>query len=276
MTVAADLKDPALFVPEFLEILEARDFTPNERFFRLNWDKPYDAGQFVEVSVMGVGEAPISISSSPTRGPFLEMCVRAVGNVTRAMQKLGPGDLLGIRGPFGRGFPYEEFEGRDVLFVAGGLGIIPLRSLIQYVIDRRDDYGKVTILYGSKNPGELLYPEETAEWAAREDIDFRVTVDRPDNEWKGNVGVITTLFADLEVDASRTAAAVVGPPVMYKFVVSELFELGIPAHQIWMSLERRMKCGVGKCGHCQINGKFCCLDGPVFNYAELQHLQEGI
>ena len=276
MSLATDPVESALYTPEFLKIEEARDFTPNERFFRLAWDAAYDPGQFVEVSVMGVGEAPISISSSPTRGKYLEMCVRAVGNVTKAMQALGTGEYLGVRGPFGHGFPAETFEGRDVLFVAGGLGIIPLRSLIQYVIDRRDAFGDVKILYGAKNPGELLYPEETAVWAESGDIDFQVTVDRPDATWKGNVGVITTLFRKVDVDPEKTVAAVVGPPVMYKFVVGELFVLGIPARDIWMSLERRMKCGVGKCGHCQINGKFCCQDGPVFNYAELQHLQEGI
>jgi NAD(P)H-flavin reductase len=204
------------------------------------------------------------------------MCVRAVGNVTKAMRTLGKGDLIGIRGPFGHGFPVEAFEGKDVLFVAGGLGIIPLRSLIQYVMDQRDAFGNVKILYGAKNPGELLYPEETAAWADLADVDFHVTVDRPDGNWKGNVGVITTLFRHVEIDPEKTVAAVVGPPVMYKFVVGELFVLGIPARDIWMSLERRMKCGVGKCGHCQINGKFCCQDGPVFNYAEMQHLREGI
>lgn len=276
MSLATDHAGTSLYTPRFLRIEKARDFTPHERFFRLEWDAPYDPGQFVEVSVMGVGEAPISISSSPTRGGCLEMCVRAVGNVTRAMQTLGEGDFLGIRGPFGHGFPVEAFEGRNVLFVAGGLGIIPLRSLIEYVVDRRGDFGDVKILYGAKTPAELLYPEETAEWAERGDIEFHVTVDRPDAGWKGNIGVITTLFRKAEVDPEKTVAAVVGPPVMYKFVVGELFVAGIPARDIWMSLERRMKCGVGKCGHCQINGKFCCQDGPVFNYAELQHLQEGI
>ncbi|MBI4758955.1 MAG: FAD/NAD(P)-binding protein [Chloroflexi bacterium] len=235
-----------------------------------------DPGQFVEVSAFGIGEAPISVSSSPTRGDTFELCVRAVGNVTNALHRMAPGATVGIRGPFGRGFPVEEMRGRNVLFVAGGLGLVPLRSLIHAVLDMRQDFGAVTILYGTKNPSELLFRNELAQWEARDDVDYQVTVDVADESWRGNVGVITTLFRGLPVDPRNTVAVIVGPPVMYRFVIREVLGKGLPMGRILVSLERRMKCGVGKCGHCQINGVYVCQKGPVFTYAELRNLQEAI
>ncbi len=227
--------------------------------------------------MLGIGEAPISISSSPSRsnGTF-EMCVRNVGDLTNAMHNLEPGALLGIRGPFGNPFPIDKMKGRDVLFVAGGLGLPPLRSLINQVLDERGYFGRVIILYGTNEPSRILFQDELSEWAEREDVEFLMTVDRGDENWQGNVGVITTLFPKITINPRNTVATVVGPPIMYRFVLMELLGKGIPETQIYLSLERRMKCGVGKCGHCQINELYCCQDGPVFRYADIKGLEEAL
>jgi sulfhydrogenase subunit gamma (sulfur reductase) len=236
-----------------------------------------EPGQFVEVSLFGIGEAPISISSSPSRsnGAF-ELCVRRVGDVTSAMHGLEPGDVLGVRGPFGMGFPLDKMRGKDVLFAAGGLGLAPLRSLINQVLDERGFFGRVIILYGTKNPGEILFRDEIQEWAERDDVEFHMTVDRGDESWKGHVGVITTLFPRITFNPRNIVAATCGPPIMYRFVLMEMLGKGIPETQIYLSLERRMKCGVGKCGHCQINELYCCQDGPVFRYADIKGLEEAL
>jgi len=253
--------------------------TELEKFFALRFPDGralgHQPGQFVEVSLWGIGEAPISICSSPTDAEGFELCVRASGSVTNALHRLEAGSQVGIRGPFGRGYPMSEMEGSDVLVVAGGIGLAPLRSVIRYVLAHRDRYGRLIILYGAKHPSELLFTEELRDWERREDVELHLTVDRPDEAWQGHVGVITTLFPRLTLQAAQTFAVVTGPPVMYRFVLLELLGKGIPLDQILFSLERRMKCGIGKCGHCQINGKYCCQDGPVFTFPELKVLWEA-
>jgi sulfhydrogenase subunit gamma (sulfur reductase) len=236
-----------------------------------------EPGQFVEVSLMGIGEAPISITSSPSRtnGTF-ELCVRRIGALTSAMHRLVPGDVIGVRGPFGHGFPIGRMRGKDILFAAGGLGLPPLRSLINQVLDERGAFGRVIILYGTNHPSAVLFKDELDEWAARDDVEFHLTVDRGSDDWTGNVGVITTLFPKITINPRNTVAATVGPPIMYRFVLMELLGKGIPETQIYLSLERRMKCGVGKCGHCQINDLYCCQDGPVFTYAQIKGLEEAL
>jgi NAD(P)H-flavin reductase len=199
-----------------------------------------------------------------------------VGDVTSALHNLSEGAAIGVRGPFGTGFPLDKFRGKDILFAPGGLGLAPARSVINQVLDERGSYGRVILLYGAKNPGELLFKDELDAWSKREDVEFHVTVDRGDAEWKGNVGVITTLFPKISVNPRNTVAITIGPPVMYRFVLMELLGKGIPEGQIWMSLERRMKCGVGKCGHCQINGLYCCQQGPSFSYAQLKGVEEAV
>lgn len=237
----------------------------------------HSPGQFVQVSILGVGEAPISISSSPSRSNgFFQLCIRRVGDLTNAIHKLKPGAIVGIRGPFGRGFPIQEFRGKDILFIAGGLGMAPLRSLITEVLDERGNYGRVIILYGARSPQDLLFRDELVEWASRKDVELHLTVDCPDDNWKHCVGVITTLFTEVEVFPRNTAAVVVGPPVMYGFVLEELKKINIPKGNIWMSFERRMKCGVGKCGHCQLNHLYTCQSGPSFSFAEIEYVQEAL
>jgi len=236
----------------------------------------FEPGQFVEVSLRGVGEAPISICSSPTHRNSFELCVRAVGRLTRALHRLEAGDKIGIRGPFGVGFPITKLMGHDLLMVAGGIGIAPLRSLINYVMDNRRDFGKVQVLFGCKNPQNMLFKDEITTWQQRLDVNFSCTVDEADPEWMGNVGVITTLIPNVDIDPENTFAVIVGPPVMYRFVIAELLKKGIPEERIVLSLERHMKCGLGKCGHCQIHDIYCCQDGPVFFYSRIKNLKGAI
>ncbi len=270
----------SLYLPRMAEVLRIRTLTEKEKVFTLRLEQgqslAHQPGQFVEVSLFGIGEAPISVSSSPTRNGTFELCVRAVGDVTNAMHRLQEGDWVGIRGPFGHGFPVAKMRGKDLLFAAGGLGLAPLRSLIQFVLDERPSFGRVIILYGARNPGELLFRDELEEWAHRNDVEFHLTVDRADASWTGHVGVITTLFPKVAVNPRSTVAVTCGPPIMYRFVLIELLAKGLPENQIYLSLERRMKCGVGKCGHCQINGVYCCQEGPVFSYAQVKGLKEAI
>ena len=269
-----------VYMPTMARLLQVEQLTGLEKLFTLELPEGQslgnEPGQFVEVSLFGIGEAPISVSSSPGRsnGTF-ELCVRCVGDVTRAMHQLERGAQLGIRGPFGNPFPIDKMKGKDVLFAAGGLGLAPLRSLINEVLDQRSQFGRVIILYGTKQPSEILFKDELVQWAGRGDVEFHMTVDRGDKNWEGNVGVITTLFPKITINSRATVAATCGPPIMYRFVLMELLGKGIPETQIYLSLERRMKCGVGKCGHCQINGLYCCQDGPVFRYADIKGFEEA-
>ncbi len=277
----------SLFLPEQVRIIGQRELTSDTKLFDLSFENGqqlnHEPGQFVELSIAGVGEAPISVTSSPTRGvPSFELCVRSVGNVTSAFHNMKVGETVGIRGPFGKGFPVEELKERDLLFIAGGLGIAPLRSLINYVLDNRDYYNEVNILYGCRKPCEQMFEDEVSNWARRQDIYHESTVDYCPDEacWEGNVGVITELIPGVDIDLDNTYAVVCGPPVMYKFVLQELEKKELPHDQIYLSLERRMKCGVGKCGHCQINGAkeelYACQDGPVFNYELIKGFEEAI
>jgi sulfhydrogenase subunit gamma (sulfur reductase) len=270
-----------LFIPEMANIVKVEEMTALEKVFtvQLPGGRPLGnrPGQFVEVSVLGVGEAPISVTSSPSRSTeTFEMCVRKVGDVTAALHQLKAGDKVGIRGPFGHGFPIESFRGKDMLFAPGGLGLPPARSLINQVLDERALFGRVIILYGARTPAELLFKDELQRWAERSDVELLLTVDKGDETWSGNVGVITTLFKFISVYPRNTVAITVGPPVMYRFVLMELLGKGISEGNIYLSLERRMKCGIGKCGHCQINNVYACQSGPVFSYKELKGLEEAL
>jgi len=268
-----------LYLPRPAKITKVRQLTATEKLFELEFEDgselDHQPGQFVEVSIFGYGEAPISVSSSPTRKGSFELCVRAAGSLTGAMHKLPEGSTLGIRGPFGKGFDTEQLKDKDLLFIGGGIGIVPLRSLINYVLDNRGDYGKVTILYGAKTPDELLFVDELKAWEENPSVDYRVTVDTGDDAWQGHTGVITTLITDVQPDPDATYAVAVGPPIMYKFVLLSLKSKDFHDDHIIVSLERRMKCGVGKCGHCQINSIYVCQDGPVFNYAEIKDFPEA-
>jgi len=234
-------------------------------------------GQFIEVSIFGKGEAPISISSPPTRCDSLEICVRRAGKLTNALFALGKGSRLHIRGPYGRGFPVETLKGKKLLFVAGGLGLAPLRSLLLYVLDRRHEFDDLILMYGTNNPDNVLFKYELLSFFDREDIKYLYSVDRDEEGiWKQYVGVVTGLFDRTTLSPQDTYAVLCGPPIMYRFVVERLLRLGFPKEHIYMSLERMMKCGVGKCGHCAIGDKYCCTDGPVFNLSEIENIKEAI
>jgi sulfite reductase subunit B len=273
----------SVFCPQRADVLAVQPQTALETLYELRRvdGQPLNhaPGQFVQVSIPTVGECPISICSSPTRcldGRF-ELTVRRVGEVTAAIHRLQAGDEVGIRGPFGRGFDMKALAGHDMLVVAGGCALAPARSVIQYILDRRDAFGTFHLLYGARSAEELLFRDELAAWGVDPRIECLVTVDKGDASWRGHTGVVTRLFAHLShLDTANTRAVVIGPPVMFKFVMLELLGRGIAQEHIYFSLERRMKCGIGKCGHCQVNHVYACLDGPVFNYAEIIGVREAI
>lgn len=270
-----------LLVPKAANIIYKEKMTDIETLYKIRLDSGeplgHRPGQFIELSIFGIGEAPISIASSPGSGPEFELLVRRIGDVTSKLDTLDLGAKVGIRGPFGNGFNIEGLMGRNLLYIGGGCGLAPLRSLINYSLENRSEFKKITLLYGCKDPSSLLFGNDLETWGKMEDVDFRMTVDKCQSVecWEGNVGVITTLIPNVDIDPDTTMAIVVGPPVMYKYVIRELKQKGIPDENIIVSLERRMKCGVGKCGHCQINGVYVCLEGPVFNYADVKELPEA-
>jgi NAD(P)H-flavin reductase len=272
--------DKELYSPMEAELVRVESLAAKEKVFEIKLKNGKELcqkpGQFVELSLFGLGEAPFGVASSPTRKGTFEIAIRNVGSLTGVSHNLKKGDTVGIRGPFGNGFPLKQFEGKDLLLIAGGTGIFPMRSLIQYVLDNRKLYGKVIILYGARGPGERLFVDDLAAWKKNADVEFQETVDRGDANWTGNVGVITTLIPKVQLEPKKTVAVVVGPPIMYRFVIAELKKRDIADENIILSLERRMKCGVGKCGHCQINGVYVCQEGPVFSLAQLRTLREAV
>ncbi len=227
-------------------------------------------GQFNMLAVPGVGEVPISISGNPEDPRRLVHTVRAVGPVTRALARLRPGETLGVRGPFGTPWPVAEQTGRDLLIVAGGLGLAPLRPALYQILARRREFGAVEVIYGSRSPQDLLYRGELSRWRGRFDLRVRVTVDAAGPDWRGPVGVVTTLIPQARFDPPYTSALVCGPGVMMRFTVAELLARGVPGERIFVSLERNMQCGLGLCGHCQLGPVFVCKDGPVFSYARVK------
>ena len=268
-----------IYLPEMATVNKAELMNETEVYLHLSMDGEalqYKPGQFVEVSVAGIGEAPISISSSPTQEGF-ELVVRKIGNVTNKVYQLQPSDKLGIRGAYGEGcYPTEEMKGKDLVFICGGIGLVPQRSFINYVLDNRSDYGSVTVLSGTKSHTLRLFIDELELLDQRDDINLFETVDEAHEDWNGNVGVVTKLIPKIESDFSSTKFFICGPPIMYKFVLMGLEEKNVPHDNIYVNLERKMKCGVGKCGHCQMNDKYVCVDGPVFRYSDLGSVPEAI
>lgn len=229
-------------------------------------------GQFNMLYAFGVGEVPVSISGKPNKPEKLVHTVRAVGAVTRAMGSLKSGTQLGLRGPFGSCWPVEQAADKDLLIVAGGIGLAPLRPVVYEALSRRNRFGRVCLLYGTRTPKDILYLEELQKWQADAGIQTLVTVDRAERDWVGNVGVVTTLIAKAQFDPRNTVAMVCGPEVMMRFTIRELQTMGIGVTNIYISMERNMKCAVGLCGHCQFGPTFICQDGPVFRYDKIQHL----
>ncbi|MGE5507179.1 MAG: FAD/NAD(P)-binding protein [Chitinophagales bacterium] len=263
-----------VFRPHLARIVRKHRLTEDTTLFALRFEDSrlaerftYRPGQFMEVSLMGVGEAPISLSSTPTRSGIIELVVRRVGRVTQALHRLEQNALVGLRGPYGNGWPMEQLKGQDLLLIAGGLGMAPLRSVALAVLDERCSYGHLSVLYGARTPADLLFADELDDLGSRPDATVRLTVDQdPGGQWRGRLGVVTALFEGLDLDPARTYALCCVPPVAFKYVAAELVARGFPGERILMTLERKMQCGVGKCGYCKIGHKYTCLDGPVFSY----------
>lgn len=232
----------------------------------------FSAGQFNMLYVFGVGEVPISISGDSAMAAPLVHTTRAVGTVTKAMRKLKRGDMLGVRGPFGTHWPVEEAIGNDAVIVAGGIGLAPLRPALYALLANREKFGKVVLLYGTRTPNDILFRRELESWRSRLDVEVYVTVDRATGNWRGNVGVVTTLIPKAPFDPRNTVAMVCGPEIMMRFTILELQKRGVPAENIFLSMERNMKCAVGFCGHCQFGPAFICKDGPVFRYDRIKDL----
>ena len=233
---------------------------------------PFASGQFNMLYVFGVGEIPISISGDPARRRPLVHTTRAVGTVSKAMRELKPEDVIGVRGPFGSHWPIERAMGKDVVIVAGGIGLAPLRSAMYQVISQREKYGKVVLLYGARTPEDILYRREVEHWRAHFDLEVYVTVDNATGKWRGSVGVVTRLIPRAPFDPLNTVAMICGPEVMMRFTAVELEKRGVATENIFVSMERNMKCAIGQCGHCQYGPYFICKDGPVFQYSHVQDL----
>ena len=273
------------FLPVPARIVRTYPLTEDVNFFQIriaDMEKAlafrYQTGQFAMISVRGAGEAPFSISSSPSRPGLLEFCIRKTGTVTDALFRLKENDLIGLRAPYGKGFPVDKMRNKDILIVMGGLGAAPLRSVLLYCLDNRDQFGRVILLHGAKKPDDMLLREEFLSLKRREDLECYLTVDEDDTgKWTEDIGVVTKLYSKLkDINPENTYGLVCGPPIMYKFVLKEMLKINIPRDQILMTLERRMKCGVGKCGHCAIDYIYTCLDGPVFTYWDVIHMRELI
>ena len=277
-------------VPHPARIIHIQTDTPDTKTFHLvgaDGNKPFlhQPGQCAMLGIPGVGEAMFSISSSPTQSAHLAFSIKAVGTLTHHMHALSPGDALTIRGPFGRQFPViEALRGRDLLFIAGGIGIAPLRSVIHYILDNRDDYGRVDIVYGARSAVDLVYLDEMEnEWASAPDVHVHLTVDRAQSDWDGHVGFVPAYVKTLaqspdaqwgQKPSHNRIALTCGPPVMIKYTLEALLELGFPKSQVYTTLEMRMKCGIGQCGRCNVGHKMVCIDGPVFRCDELEELPD--
>lgn len=231
---------------------------------------PFKAGQFMQFTVPGIGEAPFTPSSSPSRPELLDFTIIKAGTVTNRIHELEPGDLVGVRGPFGKGYPVEKAEGHDVLVVGGGCGLAPLRSLIYILFENVDKYKNVRIKYGARTPQDLVYRDSYAEWGSIPNVMFDSTCDVGDTEWSGNVGVVTTILDNLDISIPDSYAFVCGPEIMLKFVTLKLLEIGYRPDQIYLSMNRRMSCGTGKCGRCNVGPYYLCKDGPDICYDKVK------
>jgi len=271
-----------IYLPHLATITEIEAQTPDTTVLRVVLNDStvaqsftYLPGQFAQVSIFGIGECPISIASTPTRKGFLEFCVRAVGQVTNALHELDVGSKIGIRGPYGNFFPLPELEGRNLLFIGGGIGLAPLRSLINYVLDNRNHYGEVELVYGARSPRDLVFKDELNSWGEQEGVTAYLTVDRGDERWRGPVGFVPSFLREIAPSHKEKVAFTCGPPIMIKLVMEALEEMEFPPHRIVTTLEMKMKCGVGKCGRCNIGSKYICHDGPVFTLEQLKVLPGG-
>jgi NAD(P)H-flavin reductase len=271
-------------VPEACRVLEAVRETAKEVRFVLETPQrePFrpDPGQFVMVSIPGIGEAPISLAAIPGEGTpegTFELLVRKVGRLTNLVTRLRAGDVLYVRGPYGRRVDWGAFQGSNLVLIAGGLGFAPLRPFVRRALARREQFRRIDIAVGARSPEELLFRDDVASWSARrDDVHVGVTVDAASNGWGGRIGVITTLFDAISTDTEDAFAFICGPPVMYRHAIRKLLAMGFYESHVWLTLERRMKCGIGLCGNCQMDGLYLCQQGPLFSYREVRRLKEAV
>ncbi|MEO0093452.1 MAG: FAD/NAD(P)-binding protein [candidate division WOR-3 bacterium] len=258
------------------EILQVIEETPNIKTFVLKPKEAlqFEAGQFVELTVPGVGEAPFTPSSSPFVKETLELTIMRVGRVTNELFKLKAGDWVGIRGPYGQRYPLENFENKEVFIVGGGVGLAPLRSLFLALTHEIKKYKKIYLRYGARTPQDIVYKSLLAEWKTWKGVDVLLTVDVGDKSWKGKVGVVTVILDKIPVDFNNSVAVVCGPPIMMKFVTQRLLEAGFAGKDIYLSMEKNMSCGLGQCGHCRIGRYFTCKDGPVLTWEQIKDIEE--
>jgi len=268
------MRNPYRPLPAVLEDVITE--TPNIKTFVLRSQQTvsFETGQFVELTVPGIGEAPFTPSSSPSIDQQMDITIMSVGKVTSALHALQPGAKLGVRGPYGHGYPLDQFEGKEVLIVGGGVGLAPLRSLLFSLFDTIDRYRRVQLCYGAKTPADLVYKRALPDWEKRDGVDVLITVDKGDETWKGREGVVTTLFKEIQMDIPNSVAVVCGPPVMMKFATFDLVKMGYKPEQIFLSMEKNMCCGIGKCGHCNLGPYYVCKDGPVFTYEQIKNAPE--
>ena len=265
------IKNP--YRPIRAEITGVISETPTIKTIRIVPEEPitFETGQFIELTIPGIGEAPFTPSSRPTMKDIMEITIMNVGKVTEKVHELKNGDIVGVRGPFGKGYPMDRFKGKEILVVGGGCGFAPIRSLMYELFDRSGEFKKLFFRGGCKTPQELLYRSEMDDWAKRKDLDIKLTVDKGDSEWKENVGVVTTILEDIDMDYESGIAIVCGPPVMMKFSTKKLIEMGFKEENIYLSMEKNMSCGIGKCGHCRLGIYYVCKDGPVFTYDKIKN-----
>jgi NAD(P)H-flavin reductase len=267
-------RDP--MVPQVARVRRRRQDAPEVFTLELETEGSdeggFAPGQFNMLTVFGVGESAISMSGDPAKKGGIVHTVRAVGTVSRALTELRRGDVLGLRGPFGVGWPMAELDGKDVIVIAGGIGLAPLRPVIYRLLAERHRFDRVVILYGTRSPDDILFRQELESWRQRLDIDLEVTVDHAAGGWYGHVGVVTTLLPRLALDPEKAVALLCGPEIMMRFAVQALVSMGLPEQAIYVSMERNMKCAIGLCGHCQFSPVFVCRDGPVFRYDRIQYL----
>jgi sulfhydrogenase subunit gamma (sulfur reductase) len=268
-----------IYLPHTVSIESIKEETSDIKTFTLCFKDEtirnqfvFQPGQFVMVSAFNCGEAPISICSSPTFSKGLQLSIKKVGLLTDEIHRYTERDEICLRGPYGNGFPIEQLLGNNLLFVGGGIGLAPLRSLIEYVFANRSEFGEITILYGARTPADTVFKEDLISWSRKKNVKVLITTDRGDSEWKGEIGPVTHLWEKTTISPSNTKAIICGPPVMISYVVFDLLKMGFAEEDIISTLERNMKCGVGKCGHCSIGSKLTCIHGPVFTYREMKEL----
>jgi sulfite reductase subunit B len=254
------------------EVLEVITESPTIKTLRLKpkEELAFATGQFIELTVPGVGEAPFTPSSNPAVKDLMEVTIMKAGKVTAKVHELKKGDIVGLRGPYGQGYPLDHFQGKEILVLGGGVGLAPLRSLLYALFNRIKDFKKIYFRYGSKTPEDIIYKKEVEQWSKKSDLDFQVTVDSCGDTWKGHVGLVTTILDNMVIEHPKAMAIVCGPPIMMKFATFKLLKIGFKEENIYLSMEKNMSCGLGKCGHCRLGTYYACKDGPVFTFDKIK------